>query len=551
MNKNFDTVASNILQESIKSAIFIDDSVRLPFEKKSENPNVIDFSDMIPPFEKKGCTLSFYRFDQEWTKKVSYLFDNRDLLILDWQLKKYQDTYTDTLSILQEAVNTDSLHFCCIYTDTNPNDFVNRIIFPVLFYFGYCVRLNKRELFAINSNFQKQCDIEGLDSEEVISELNPHLREFLIYSSEPSKKTKIIKKILDYLRENFSDFNQIRSHIRQITGDLGQSFVALAYSFENQIIPICENLYNVRLKNTDTGNWRLYVNNTLITIANKEAIKEQTFYEEFKNSIVEEHNIFLTLLGLEMRNSFRRGSGFIGKELDEISETAFFFHHRSIKPKAAFYEFLRELWVDQATQFLHSDKPLLYSTIEEYMEISNMDNKVNEFENKFATEKNFQQDLVKLNNFFNQLKFSPNENELLSFGDVLKFKKEDDSLVYLICVTPLCDCVEPTKINNQYFFVKNEYLIENIVTAIEKAEGKYISYIRDEKNIVCIDWHECKPFSLYIKDPRLHTMSKVSYLNKWISLIHVGRIKENFAQRIANKALGYSSRVGVSLAQIS
>jgi len=355
---------------------------------------------------------------------------------------------------------------------------------------------------------------------------------------------------MDYLRGKFSDFNQIRNHIRQITGDLGQSFIALAYSFENQMIPICENLYTVRLNNTPTGNWRLYVNNTFITIANKEAIKEQKFYEEFKNSIVEEHNIFLTLLGLEMRNSFRKGSGFIGKELDDISETAFFFHHRTIKPKAAFYEFLRELWIDQATCFLSSGSPLLYSTIEEYKGISDMDNKVEEFKNKFATEKDFQQDLIKLNNFYNQLRFNPVDNELLGFGDILKFKKKDDSFDYIICITPLCDCAEPEKINNQYFFVKNEYIIENNVKALTKAEGKYISYIQDGENILCIDWHECKPFSLYINDSRLQSMSKVSYLNKWISLIYVGRIKENFAQRIANKALGYTARVGVSLAQI-
>ena len=551
MNKNFDTVASNILHESIKSAIFIDDRVLLPFEKGIENPDIIDYSDLIPPFEQKGCTLSFYRFDQEWLTKANYIFDNRDLLILDWQLKKNQDTYTDTLSILQKAINTDSLHFCCIYTDTNPNDFVDRIVFPILFYFGYCVKLKQKELSVIKVGFQELCDSEGLDSEVVISELNPNLREFLIYSFDQSKRKEETKKILNYLKDKFSDQKKTRNYIKSITGDLGLSFAALAYSFENPAMPICEDTYRIRLTKTDSQLWRLYINNTLVSITNKEAIKEQTFYNEFKNSIVDEHNIFLTLLGLEMRNSFRRGSGFIGKDLDEISETAFFFHHKNIKPKEAFYEFLRELWIDQTTQFLSKGQPTLYSTIEEYKGICDMVTRVNEFENKIVSDTNCQLDLIRLNVFYNQMRFNPSENELLSFGDVLKFKLENDSYSYIICITPLCDCVEPVKIHNQYFFVKVENILESHLKALTRAEGEFFSYLRDGEKMICLDWGECKPFSLYIKNPKLHRISKVNYLNKWISLYHLGRIKENFAQRIANKALSYPARVGVSLVQIS
>lgn len=549
MNPKFDIVASTILQNSIKSAIFIDDRVLLPFEPNND-PDILDYSDLIVPFEKKGCTLSFYRFREEWREKTNFLFDNRDLLILDWQLRKNQDTYSDTFSLLQEAVQTDSLHFCCIYTDTNPHDFIDKIIFPTLYYFGYCIKLTSKELANIKIQFINFCDTDGLDSEEVISTLIPLVKEYILYSTDRDRKRQLTSDILKSLKETFSDFKQIRNQICEITGELGLSFAALAYAFDEQTIPICDTKYKIRIRQTETSNWRLYINNTIITIANKNSIQEQRFYEEFKNSIVEEHNIFLTLLGLEMRNAFRKGSGFIGKELDEIDETAFFYHHKNIKPKDAFYEFLRELWVDQATHFLSTDEPTLYSTLEEYKANNDIDNKVSDFESHIHSEHKHQKALVKLNNFYNQLRFNPRDKELLSFGDVLILKKGGNIIDYVICVTPLCDCAEPDKINKQYFFVRYESLIKSYLNALNKAEGKYISYIRLVDRVLCIDWGECKSISIYIKKPELGNLSKVSFQNEWLELKHLGRIKENFAQRIANKALSYPARVGVSLAQI-
>lgn len=281
MNPNFDAVASSILQESIKSAIFIDDCVLLPFEK-STDPNILDYSNLLPPFQDKGCTLSFYRFDNDWKEKTSFIFDNRDLLILDWQLKKNQDTYSDTLAVLQQAVSTDSLHFCCVYTETNPSAFVEKIVFPVLFYFGYSIRLDRPTLATIKEKFVSLCDQEGLDAEDIIKYLNPLLREYTLYSFDSVKRARLTNEILNYLKQVFKNFRELRAQIVGLTGDLGKSFTSLAYSFEEQSIPICEIDHKVRIGMTNSDSWRIYVNNTIITIANKGDIQEQLFYREFK-----------------------------------------------------------------------------------------------------------------------------------------------------------------------------------------------------------------------------------------------------------------------------
>jgi hypothetical protein len=57
--------------------------------------------------------------------------------------------------------------------------------------------------------------------------------------------------------------------------------------------------------------------------------------------------------------------------------------------------------------------------------------------------------LISMNIFYNSTKLK-NDNKL-NFGDV--FKKEGVE-EYFICITALCDCLRPDKIENSFFFAK-------------------------------------------------------------------------------------------------
>jgi len=551
MSESFHNIAGEIIQDSIKSAVFIDDEVLLPFEKK--NPDKFqDHSNLQFSFQEKGCSLSYYRYGKtDWISMIPFLFENRDLLILDWELSDGPGYQNETLKILEKAIQTPSLHFCIIYTETETVDFDREIILPCLSYFSFCSEFNLEEQKTLKDDFIKFCEKEiGVDHNKVFSELDSHIKEMIFFSEQDGKfrdaRKKINKKIAEFFGE---DANNFRAFLSEKSTSMYTTLVSLLYAFEEPDTIKSDQKYKFRVSSIDDIR-RLYINNTIILIGNKSSIeKSGGLYDVFKSSLIEEHNIFLALLGLEIRNLFRNQSGFIGKDLDDIDETAFFYHHKTIKPKQAFYEFLRELWIDQSTTIFNDQKLKLYSTIDEYKANAKIDEKVTKFEKDIESEKILQEHLIRLNNFYNQVKFTPTENDTLSFGDIIKIG-EEESFEYLICVTPLCDCVEPAKIEKQYFFVRQENIITNYVSALENAEGEHISFIKDADEIVCIDWGQCKSFSLYVSDPKLNSLSKVNYKNKWINLQYVGRIKENFAQRIANKALGYPARVGVSLAQI-
>ena len=73
MALSFNNIAEKVIQDSIKSAIFIDDKVLLPFEKSAPD-HLIDHSDLQSTFQEQGCSLSYYRYDKkDWEKQTDFL----------------------------------------------------------------------------------------------------------------------------------------------------------------------------------------------------------------------------------------------------------------------------------------------------------------------------------------------------------------------------------------------------------------------------------------------------------------------------------------------
>ena len=105
-----------------------------------------------------------------------------------------------------------------------------------------------------------------------------------------------------------------------------------------------------------------------------------------------------------------------------------------------------------------------------------------------------------------------------------------------------------------FFFVEGSDI--GLTSGVEKSDGDFISFIeRNDKEITCIDWtnnaEDCKPFSLYIPNNQMQGENKtisLNYLGADIEGKYVCTLKENYAQRIANKAFSYPLRVGIDFA---
>ena len=73
---------------------------------------------MFKKFKQSGISLAVHRFEvgnENESILKQYLFDNRDLVLLDWKLDGEQgEDYS--LQFLSEIVNRTNIHFCVIYT---------------------------------------------------------------------------------------------------------------------------------------------------------------------------------------------------------------------------------------------------------------------------------------------------------------------------------------------------------------------------------------------------------------------------------------------------
>jgi len=109
MSESYADLARNIIRDSIVSAIYVDDAIVEPYSVPGENQNA-QFTlaqNMYASFRKEGKSIDFYKFrkDKNWQDDRHYLFKNRDLLILDWQLD-IRDWTLELANSQQSTVNS-------------------------------------------------------------------------------------------------------------------------------------------------------------------------------------------------------------------------------------------------------------------------------------------------------------------------------------------------------------------------------------------------------------------------------------------------------------
>lgn len=108
----------DLIADSIKSAVCIDDQYAEPYQKAPKNGK--DAEILYHSFRQQGkCDLDIYNYNnlEDFIKAREYLFCNKELLILDWELSpSAQNVYEDSLKILEDAINNSYIQFITIYT---------------------------------------------------------------------------------------------------------------------------------------------------------------------------------------------------------------------------------------------------------------------------------------------------------------------------------------------------------------------------------------------------------------------------------------------------
>jgi hypothetical protein len=516
----YNEIAEGIISNSIKKAIFIDDEAVKPFSPESMSNKFC--SNLFNSFNDNNSVIDICPYSKELNTTDKILTGRNDLIILDWELSKVTPKYKDTLEIIKKIISNESPHFLCVYTNEEQSIFSDIIIKIKAYLNSFEQQLTGD--FEVFNNFLDDC---GLELDSFKEEFDESIRNYLLESQSDEKKSR--KELIKGFRQFFSD--DYDSFVADFA-DLNEfCFNYLGFTQQGQQESFYTNVY--KENNCIVGN------NTIILIVQKGEIEPNNFVSGFTKSILNIPHSYLTLVSLDYRNKFLQQSSFLGKELQKISENAFY--HHIVELGAEFEDFMQELWKHDNTSFLNDFK----SSILEQFESFKKENKIDEL---IAKDSEIYQDLAKLNSYYNTTPKVFNKGKLL-FGDIFLINNNADKV--LLCITAHCDCLRPKKVNNNFFFIEGD-IINLKEKHIKESDSGFKSFIVQDNTPKVIDWGDCKPFTLHIPADMndKSKLIKVLMNNEEQEIQYFNSLKENYTQRISNNSFGYASRVGISFAKI-
>lgn len=552
---SFEDIATTIIEESIRSAICIDDEFVEPYaESHTETPNYKLAQQLYSAFRKKSCSLDVYTYSiSKWDSDKKYVLRNRDLLILDWQLVG-NPSHKASLEILREAIDLPSLPFVLIYTNLVD---IDEVMLNIISFFATSYR-NTSELSELYRNICDKLEDEFEimdDPDHVFQELKSECKNYLV--ADANKRTELLEQIEFSLKERLSTDYPTFKRILSVNFNLKKTedlVILLGVHLNNAVVSDINSIYDV--SHIDGANNCLLVNDTIVVIFNKPGagfsdylITPENIFKEFANKVNKRPRNFLALLSLEMKNLYRDNAGTMGNGLYKIDETAFFHHQSNLSSNEEFYDFLKSCWQDELALFNYGQNPILFSALNYYKDENAISSKVTDSKSPGKLPK-FQEELVKLNHFYSFSKLKRKVNDTIRFGDFFvlsKCREESQMLNFILCITAHCDCSHPDNVHNKFYFVSG-YPV-SIEEGLEYAENDYYSFFVYNEKPICIKWTG-KPFTLYIPSDNNcinDTPIPVNYHQSEHFLIYKATLKENYAQRVANYSFSHASRVGINL----
>jgi hypothetical protein len=517
MNKDaFKKIAKKIIKEAIKSAIYIDENAEEPYSVPRNTKEAHRCKELYNTFKKAGISLAIYRYQnkEKYEDNKEYLFKKRDLVLLDWKLSGEESSGEESLELLSEiVVNHRNIHFCAIYTTERDKDSVLK---NILAYFSGCITPDINEISDLLS-----------DEEEYIDIIKDSLIDLLLYQNNRDKT----RDILSHIRSNEVFKNHLQSELQKLKGDLKQKLIKCGIAFGKLITSDAE-LPSPTFFNKD--NYVLYINNTVIAIINKDEVKTNCVYRAYVDAITSYQMGVMQLIGLEMMNIITDKEAFISKDVLQVTPNALGYHKKTHPHN--FESFIKSVMIEHIDLILHSEK---LSFIEQIPET------------KFH--KKDKDQYLAMNIFYNSICL--NQDKQLEFGDVFKFEDK-----YYICITPLCDCADPQKRNNMFYFVRGQNI--DIDDALKLGDSGFISYL-DDKTVVQWDDNNERgqanyivPLPYFVENNTINAgflhFKRKKYNKKtkeWedesCDFEYKTTIKQNYAQRIANHALMHPIRVGI------
>lgn len=526
-----------ILKSSINSAIGIDDEFIGPYDDGFNKEEVHASSDLFHAFHRDlNCTLSLYRYKDYDTffTEASPILKNKDLLLLDWQLKgETIDSLEDVVKIIDQAVSRDSpICFIVIYTAVPDLYSLSRNLFAAFAGNSYPeVELESIKEKIDNVLIDNQEDF-GIDS--IVRIVSDNLSGNLLQD----RRKAALKAIKTTICKSLS--SKSRDALHYLIPTLDKILVGLELTqLSRAAMSIDCTSRQVQVLKEDL----MLIDNTPVFLVTKQGFGEKgmgpdQLVDQICSSLTSLSNWRSFLLSLKFREMLSRELSDVGKALGGFSDKTLM-HHITPKDSDATIEYITNCFNIQVGDVLSSFDNTLMTDLWD-MEVQKDDCDIEE--------------LGKLNSF---LTFSNRKrgNHRIITGDVFQIKdmtifpgNED---VYLMCITPSCDCMHPEKVLNNFAFAIGKKTC--LTSALKEAQKQFYSFVNKE---LIIEWRKCfltfyisednQIFSDYLKVSQVGSKEKEP-----IQLAYLGHQKDVFAQRVINAVFSNAMRIGIDLPQLS
>ena len=531
--REYNRRAKAILNDAIKTAIFIDENALEPYHRETKNgrPDVVETEKLTKKifrhFNNRNVSFEIHKFKGVDTAKKK--IRNKDIVLLDWHLDGETSGEEYALELLEEIVKEDQIHFCCIYTNSPKEGVLNNCL---SYFSGY----TKQFCDAVREEYQVD--------DEVVAQIKPFL-DMLLASNNPNDRDEIVKVIKKLRTGNgIIDYINEIEPIRELS--LSNKVNCLLYASKPELIksPRSE---TPKIDFLSKKDFTFIIGNTVIIILNKDhANDSRELFSKIKNEIIKRQNSYLLMLGLELQNQIKKSSAFInGNVLDVQNKTIAYHWAQSISNEngIGFSKFIKQVLTEQIS-----------NNIDQY-DFSLL-NETNFLKTNDISKQQDPEQLSKINTFYNGSTIK--NDKPLSYGDIFYCQANKS---YYLCITALCDCLHPKNIKNKFFFVEGKKL--KINRAIDLSDEAFISYIDDKTSISWVqlgkgsknDQHKpvyIKPIQLFIPETNI-TDGKLK-VNDWenteqkvseLELEYKFTLRQNYTQRIANHAFSHPIRVGI------
>ncbi len=549
---SFSDVAIDVIRNSIRSAICIDDKYASAYEEDTSNLIVDEPRILHKSFREVGlCDLDIYRFTTyEATWNPSVMLSNKDLLILDWELDA-DGNFDNAIKILTKVIESKKIPFVLVYTSTPDLHSVSKALIREFSPYD-------REVFNIISeslkvNFTPISDDPEAIEADLFLEENTEL--FYEYVFNWNKRDEFVTNILANFRDKFSIKGQIRES--GIRTKVSASLKAIITQHNDELLELAmmsiaqesETKSAFRIERISMAQHAFRLNGAIVLVYHKQdkedGIKPEDLFKVFAEAVVSNPHNYLNILSLELKDRLRESFSKIGTQFSKTDEQAFFFHLENYRTLnngedydlRSIYDFILKSWIGELHQQKINEQPrILQFANHRFGTLTSPPPKELAANNTILVK-----ELVRYCAYVSTTKVINRSDPSLRFGDL--FLNPANSNEYFLCITPSCDCLHPEKINNNFYFVKGAN--SNDFQAIQEAETGFLSFVLRDNEPKCIRW-QCKPFTSYITANDIKQL-RINYCGSEIPLQHLIILKENYTQRIANESFGYGHRVGVDL----